>query len=456
MPVTRLNITFDGASDVPRLIGQSPVSFYDRFMDYYNVHESDPGNELIAIVSLSDGDWRLVTLRFGADLTNTLNLSDSDGSGGRRIDFLQLGYNSDVDLISTRVRYIFGWDGDKHEVTLGNEQEGSTFSVNLFARQNDLTTGNAWVGIILTGGEGSGKGDTITIGSGGAGTVQTGVRNDTVTTSGGWVETILTGDGRDAVTIGTGGAGYVRTDDGDDRVTTGSGYVELISTRAGDDVVRLGTGGLDIVKLGDGDDTLFVNAITPEWAMTFRGGAGTDTVDFSQIRSTGVVFTLDAHGAMQNIGHRTGDITAAPEIGYVAEAQFENITGTRKGDRLTGDFADNVLKGGNGRDRLTGNDGEDLLIGGGGHDRLDGGGGDDTLRGNGGRDTFVFGAGSGDDRILGYQGRDTIEIADHSGGFRGLTIRNDSGDRVIEHDGGTIRLVGDAGLRLTADDFDFA
>lgn len=499
-----INPTFNGSTDVDRLPTQSAVGWDGRFIGYYSVYNSAPSDELIANVGLTSINWTVVTMRFGAAFDNTTNLQDLNNAGGREIHFLQLGYNSDVDLISTRVRYIIGWDGDLHDVTLGNQQDGSTTAISLYAAENILNTGNEWVQLIETGGT-----DTINIGSGGAGFITTGhgdatvtttgsveaiktqSGNDTVSVGGGAVsvrtkegndtinvtgstdiDQIIAGSGNDIINTGEGGAGRVRADSGNDTVNTGTGYVETISTGDGDDTVNMGSGGGSILRLGDGDDTVNLSETDPTFGLVIQGGTGVDTIDFSDF-STSIVFSLDLVGAFQNVGAPGGDLLT-PAVGYFAEASIENVTGGNQNDTLTGDGGDNVLnglwghdtlfgEGGNdtllgnrGNDILIGGDGNDVLNGSGGFDRLDGGLGDDTLQGGTGRDTFVFAADSGTDRVDGFtRGLDTFEISDHTGGFAALTITDIGADLSIVHDGGEILVTGRAGLNLNASDFDF-
>ncbi len=512
MATDTLNVTFDGTTAVPRLPGSSDVTWSGgtpSFMGLYSVYHSVPGNDLDASVQFTGSDWRIKTLRLVGDDHHT-TITDADNGANRRIDFLELGFNSEMTLISTRVRYIFGWDGDKHVVTLGDQQSGSTFAVNLYATENVLTTGNAFVHSISTGGEGTGKGDTITIGSGGTDSLTTGNRNDTVVTTTGYAmsistnggadnvtigsggsfsvktgngnDTVTTGDGsvdaistglgRDTVAIGAGGADLVKTSDGNDTVTTGTGYVQLIHTGNGNDVVEVGSGAGAIVKLGQGDDVVTVNEINPAYGLVIQGGEGKDTIDFSKF-TTGVTFTLDSSGIFQNVAAPGGDLTV-PAKGYFSEASIENLIGTAKNDHLTGDSGANVLSGRSGADRVFGGSGNDVLKGDAGNDRLfgqlgrdniqggkgkdliDGGKANDTLRGNGGADTFVFGANSGTDRVMDFaDGTDILRLVGHTGGFGDLGFADVGGDREITHDNGTILLVGDAGLVLTAADFEF-
>ncbi|MGD9865398.1 MAG: calcium-binding protein, partial [Pseudodonghicola sp.] len=342
------------------------------------------------------------------------------------------------------------------QVTLGNQQDDATFSINLYARENVVTTGSAHVQSIDTGGvAGLAIGDAIRIGAGGAGIVDTGGGVDRVTTTTGGVRAISThdgkdviktgagyvgfvdaGEGNDRVVVGAGGAGLVKAMGGNDSVVTGAGWVEAVTAGDGNDLVRIGGGGGGLVRLGAGDDRIAIRPTDPTHGLTVLGGSGTDTIDFSAFKR-GVTFTLDSGGAWQNPAAKAGSLAAVGQ-GFVQETSIENLIGTAKGDRLSGDEADNLLNGRNGNDVLAG------------------GAGDDTLIGGGGGDTFVFGANGGTDRVQDYaRSADQLRIADHSGGFAGLTIGDQGADLKIVYDGGTILLLGAAGTHLTAGDFDF-
>jgi len=449
-----LNVTFDGVNDVPRLPDQSDVEWYSKFIGYYSVYYAE-ADLFRANASLTGDSWTVKALRYGGERNKT-NITDLDDGAGRRIDFLELGYNSDVDLISTRVRFIVGWDGKKHEVKLGNQQDGSTYSINLNAEENIVTTGNAYVQQINTGSYGeSAIGDVIRIGSGGAGQVQTQDGNDRVTITTGYVESISTGggrdiiktnkqyvdfinsgDGNDTVNVGVGGAMTVRTGDGNDVVNTKGGWVGFIFTQDGNDTVKMGGGGGGQVRLGGGNDTVILSPTDPDYGLSIFGGAGTDTISFARF-GTAITFTLDSNGAWQNPAAKNGNLDK-PGKGFFQETYVENLVGGRKGDRLGGDDGDNLLNGGRGNDVLAGASGDDILIGG------------------QGKDSFVFGADAGTDRVRDYsQSDDTLRIADHDGGFATLSIADKGKNLEVIHDGGTILLLGEAGTTLSAGDFDF-
>ena len=494
MPTVKtFNVTFDGVTSVPQP-DSNVAEWFGGWMGLYNGWYAGPKDKLRATADLTGSNWSIKVLRLASDDNKTV-IRDLDNGAGRKIDFLELGWNSDVDLISTGVKYIFGWDGDKHEVTLGDQQAGSTFSINLYALENIVTTGNAWVNAIQTGGT-----DTITIGTGGAGFIETGNGSATVTTIGDVesiktrdsddvvnvgggavsvrtkggddvvnvtgtndIDLIISGDGNDLINTGDGGAGRIRADSGNDTVEGGTGYVTLIETGSGDDLVRLGSGGTGFVRLGDGNDRVVLEETNPDYGVVLQGGAGIDTLDFSRF-GTGAVFSLDEGGAFQNPGAPGGDPNI-PASGYFSETQFENIIGTTSTDKLTGDGVDNLLEGGGGNDTLVGLDGNDTLLGGWKKDKLVGGNGDDVvaggqhndlLIGGNGADVFEFGPNGGKDKVKDFeQGTDILRLDGHVGGFASLVISDNGAHRMIDYDGGTILLAGHAGLVLGAGDFDF-
>ncbi|MDE4302069.1 hypothetical protein PXK58_21375, partial [Phaeobacter gallaeciensis] len=176
MADVNVSVTFDGTTDVSRLPGQSSVQWYSARLSYYSLYLSDADDRLVADVSLTGSDWTAKIVRFtDAGANNLVTLSDADSGAGRRIDYLEVGFNSVVTLDSTRVRNILGYDGERHEITLGDNQDKTVYLVKLNARENILTTGNGFVQSIDTGwfGQGEALGDQIKIGSGGAGSIRT-------------------------------------------------------------------------------------------------------------------------------------------------------------------------------------------------------------------------------------------------------------------------------------------
>lgn len=151
-------------------------------------------------------------------------------------------------------------------------------------------------------------------------------------------------------------------------------------------------------------------------------------------------------------GRGTGYVT-----GEVFGAEGDDVLiGGDRSDRLRGGKENDRLVGNGGRDDLQGGSGDDRLNGGAGADRIDGGFGDDLLAGGSGADVFVFQAQSGADRVRDFvQGIDLMEIEGQTGGFGSLIIQNHGDDLEITYGGGTITLVDQADLVLSAADFDF-
>jgi Ca2+-binding RTX toxin-like protein len=111
------------------------------------------------------------------------------------------------------------------------------------------------------------------------------------------------------------------------------------------------------------------------------GGAGIDTLSYSGPSITGLGVTVNLSTGTASGGDATNDVFS----------NFENITGSRYADVLTGDNAGNRLDGQLGNDTLSGLGGDDTLIGGDGNDTLEGGSGFNQYFGGAGDDTFIGG-----------------------------------------------------------------
>ncbi len=117
---------------------------------------------------------------------------------------------------------------------------------------------------------------------------------------------------------------------------------------------------------GNADDTFrFIG--NGELKGTLKGGAGSDTLDYSAYNDR-VRVDLGSGAATAINSDKNGGISG-----------IENVIGSSLGNTLTGNNSDNILVGGAGDDVIKGAGGNDLLIGGGGNDILDGGTGIDTV-----------------------------------------------------------------------------
>ncbi len=179
----------------------------------------------------------------------------------------------------------------------------------------------------------------------------------------------------------------------------------------GNDKLR-GLGGNDAISGGDGNDILGGGA----GADSLDGGLGRDTIGYRD-SATRVIIDLLAKTASG------GDAAGDSFIG------IENIIGSNRNDKLTGNAVGNWIKGGNGVDALWGGGGNDRLSGGFGQDVLDGNAGRDILFGGRGADTFVLHAETASaDRIMDFDsGVDRLRIsaAEFLGGLSAGALTSD-------------------------------
>ncbi len=218
----------------------------------------------------------------------------------------------------------------------------------------------------------------------------------------------------------------------------GSAYADVLTGDDGDNSIH-GGDGVDILEGGAGADYL-------------SGGFDGDTVSYAGSNAR-VIVRLSFNEVSG--GHAEGDRISG----------FHNIVGSEYGDALTGDYKDNVIKGGDGADTLHGGVGygADTLIGGDGDDRLDGDDGDDWLEGGAGADTLIGGRG---ENTLSYAGSNAgvsvnIGTSEAAGGhatgdsiqeFRHIigsahddTLTGDDANNVIAGGGGADTLDGGNG-----------
>ncbi|MFW8633825.1 M10 family metallopeptidase [Cribrihabitans pelagius] len=142
-------------------------------------------------------------------------------------------------------------------------------------------------------------------------------------------------------------------------------------------------------------------------AFTICDRDGTDTLDASGFSTSSRIDLRGGH--FSDIGELTGN------VGIARGTVVENALAGSGRDSVTGNAADNMIRGGAGGDRLGGRGGDDLLAGGRGGDRLFGHGGNDRLRGHNGADQLRGGGGrdgltggGGDDRLDGGGGNDRL------------------------------------------------
>ncbi|MEO1748154.1 MAG: proprotein convertase P-domain-containing protein, partial [Pseudomonadota bacterium] len=216
----------------------------------------------------------------------------------------------------------------------------------------------------------------------------------------------------------------------------GSRYSDTLSGDNGKNTIW-GQNGDDTINGAGGNDILFGGA----GADVLNGGSGTDRASYSDARS-GV--TVDLENAANNTGIAAGDTYTS----------IEHLQGSRYGDDLTGDNANNTIWGGNGDDTINGAGGNDILLGGAGADVLNGGSGTDRASYSDARSGVTVDLGNAANNT-GDAAGDTYTSIEHLQGSRyGDTLSGDSGkntiwggdgDDTINGGGGNDVLFGGAG-----------
>ena len=216
--------------------------------------------------------------------------------------------------------------------------------------------------------------------------------------------------------IGNSTANHLSGTIGDDRIIAGNGD-DVVGGDQGNDLINGGKGndelrggkGHDLLLGGAGDDEIDGNSgndvlIGHDGNDILSGGAGSDTI----IGGAGAD-NMDGGSGIDTLSYRGSDVAVRVKLALGSAAGgdaqgdtiagFENVIGSRAGDRIDGDAGANTIMGGAGDDTLNGLGGDDTLLGqagaddingNGGNDRIDSGLGQDSLRGGSGSDIFVL------------------------------------------------------------------
>jgi serralysin len=184
--------------------------------------------------------------------------------------------------------------------------------------------------------------------------------------------------GRDVI-VGLGGDDTIWGMDDSDRIC-GNGGNDKIVAGSGVDQVDGGTG-RNVLKGGSGDDRLYggpsVDHFWPGPGNDVADGRGTTGAEWVHYERAGGAISVDL-----SIGHATGE-------GTDILVAILDVAGSRYGDVIRGNWADNILRLGKGNDKGFGRAGMDRILGGPGADELDGGPGANTNDGGAGNDHCV-------------------------------------------------------------------
>ncbi len=389
MAKVTLDVTFDGTTTVDRLDGQSSIPWFGTppdttSMDIYSVYlEGD--DTLEATAGLTGSDWRIKYFRIAGD-NHVTTISDLDAGEDRRIETLLLGYNSELSLISTRVDFIYGWEGDKHVIKLGDQQESSIKAIILAADLNIIQTGVAHVSNIRT--DNGDNVSRITVNSGGVGSIKT-------------------GDGADRLIVQDGGSvDAVNLKGGDDTVIVrGDARVEFLRAYDGDKTISIigEESRLRNIKLGDGSHEVtsdsyisHINAYESDLTLTLNGGAGVISID----RETG---QTHSHNVVIN-----GSISS-----FVATDRGSDATDDQSTRITLNGYSGSVMLG-NGKDLVkTGTEYVEHISTSGGNDKVVmGTGGIGFIRTGAGNDTVQLNRSDPDYGVVlqGESGTDTLDF----------------------------------------------
>ena len=465
-------------------------------------------------VRLSEQGSSYETLQGTMLLTGFENLSGSiydDGLWGDAVDNWIGGDLGDDDIRGFDGNDILYGDG---RATVDTHGTGGSGPITFYSDVSEIDSSAQGGRDVMFGGNGDdfifgGGGPDLMFGEAGNDVVIGSTGNDYL--SGGAGDDFLDGsDGIDRVAFQSGATGGITVDLNIQNVAqnTGQGWDVLISIEqasgtiyndtiiGNDDSNWLwggsdGSGsmitGNDTIDGRGGDDLIEVGAGT----HLLDGGTGNDTLSLwgnhTDISAAGVTFSLALQGLAQD-----------SEQGMMTASNFENLSGSRYDDALTGDNNANVLAGDEGDDWLSGGRGDDVLYGDGriivdtedagtagpittygdisatypgtfvagddtldggkGNDLLYGGGGDDLMTGGQGSDAFVIEASSGDDVVTDFSKSHDLIVFDVAGvdDFGDLTLTAVGGDTLITWGtGDSLLLQGVRPKQLDASAFDF-
>ncbi len=205
---------------------------------------------------------------------------------------------------------------------------------------------------------------------------------------------------------------------------TGNAAANILRGGVGKDTLT-GNAGADTLDGGEDDDALNGGAD----ADTLLGGNGNDRLDGGtgdDLLSGGAgndSYTVDTAGDViseaDSSGQDLGGLDqVTSSVSFTLGTFVENLTlsgtaaidgnGNGLANRITGNAAANILRGGVGKDTLTGNAGADTLEGGEDDDALNGGADADTLLGGNGNDRLD--GGTGEDLLSGGAGNDSYTV----------------------------------------------
>jgi Ca2+-binding RTX toxin-like protein len=180
-------------------------------------------------------------------------------------------------------------------------------------------------------------------------------------------DSLFGGAGNDALN-GLGGNDFLDGGDGDDTLGAGDGSATLYGGSGNDSLYA--SGGNNLLDGGAGDDTLSAGL----GSATMYGGAGNDVFwqasgsnEYYGGEGNNSVLLQDKVYAVVNLATGIGTDDSGSVDSY---SNIQNVAGTFRNDRITGDSQNNILYGGGGFDTIEGSAGADIIVGGQGNRAL--------------------------------------------------------------------------------------
>jgi len=233
---------------------------------------------------------------------------------------------------------------------------------------------------------------------------------------------IIFGESASETITGTHVGETIFGDAGNDTINGGNGE-DFINGGTGNDTIN-GGNGADSILGGDGADIFLATGFSV--VSDYDGGAGIDVLDYSGFSFSGIEIDLLA-GTIE-------ELIPGPTSGTITEV--ENLIGTFRADRLTGDAVDNTINGGDGDDRIEGGEGADNLFGEGGSDTIAYSASSAGVTVEIGTQSVSGGDAAGD-TITGFENAEGSEFVD--------TLTGDANDNVLTGLGGNDLLNGGGG-----------
>ena len=434
----------DAAGDTLSGIEGAVGSAHDDTLVGDSINNTLDGGEGHDVLAGGGGDDRLIggadnDSLSGGEGNDTLLGGDGDDTlaGGAGVDRLEGGAGLDLADYSASTAGVTVFIGSPPSG--GDALGDGLFSIEgvVGSAHGDRLSGDNGDNTLL-----GGDGSDLLAGQGGADLLEGGAGDDSIRGDLG-NDTLSGGIGTDTLSY-LGAAAGVSVNLGSGMATGGAGTDVIVASGSDDTLgdrfeVLEGSGWNDILVGGAGAETILGGAGTD----TLSGGAGADLLDggfglqdVADYTSSSAGVTVGLGEAEQSGGDAAGDTLTG----------IEDLMGSAHADRLTGDGAMNLLRGGEGDDTLAGGAGADTLDGGTGSDFADYAASADAVSVVLGNTGPQSGGDAEGDRLVAIEGAIGSALGDTLWGDNaGNTLDGGGGDDYLYGGYGSDRLIGGTG-----------